>query len=189
MAKLKNQPAHKRAIDYGPAEEFPWQVDAEQSRSLYESSSGDQKINRNNFSESKNSEALFTKPMRWYWEIALWPMFILLVLEIGLRVMQTKYLYLWSEEIFGLATFGLRFVLFAYLAITAIKKFKADKKQLYTAVILAGIITGCVLAVFQLFWYFELWTIFNLIGQPLLFALIGLVVAWILSLFLLNNKK
>src|SRR3989339_1800871 len=138
MAKTKNQPIHKRSIEYGSGEAFPWQVDAEQSRGLYESSAGEKQKSPSNFSEDRVAEALFAKPMRWYWEIALWPMFILLVLEISLRVMQTKYLYLWSEEIFGWATFGLRFILFAYLAITAIKKFKADKKQLYTAVILAG---------------------------------------------------
>ncbi len=38
---------------------------------------------------------------------------------------------------------------------------------------LAGFILGLIVAIFRLIWYHKLWTIFNLVTEPIIIALIG----------------
>ncbi|MBU1130792.1 hypothetical protein KJ840_01530 [Patescibacteria group bacterium] len=171
---LSNQ--HKRDIKY--SNDFPWE---EQDDSIKEEMErkAQSREQKNSAKISGFGEVFYGRDLKWYKEVALWPMFILLIIELGVRVMQTKYFYLWNEQIFDYLVMAARIILFIYLAITAIKNYKATKMQMVFAGAMGGLVTGCVLAVFQLFWYFQLWTFFNLIGGPLLMALIGAVITWL----------
>ena len=165
---------HKRDLKY--SNDFPWQekdnFDQEEAEIKAQDSATKTKING-------LGELIHGWSLKWYKDVALWPMFILLIIELGAQVIQTKYLPLLNEEIFNYIIIGARVILFGYLAIVAVKQFKATKIQAIIAAVIGGFVAGFILAVFQLFWYFELWTFFNIIGQPLLMALYGIAVVWV----------
>ena len=48
--------------------------------------------------------------------------------------------------------------------------------RLFANSFFAGLIVGFGVAFFKLFWYHQLWTVFNLITEPLITALIGLII-------------
>ncbi|MBU1037184.1 hypothetical protein KKF32_04080 [Patescibacteria group bacterium] len=188
--KTQDQAIHKRPIKYLSDNNFPWEEEQSAKEvGLHESSV--KILEKREESKLEHiDEHIFGKDLKWYKEIILWPMFILLVIEVGLRVVQAKYLYLWPTTVFSWTIFLVRAAIFIYLAAVAIKRFKADKSQVITAAIIGGIITGFLLAIFRLFWYIKLWTPFNLIGQTLLFAVTGAIISWLTYLLLnINNKK
>lgn len=166
-----SQETHKREIKYSTDYGHPWEADVKTEP-------------RPNSQPEKNyldgfGELIFGKGLKWYQEAAAWPIFILLLAEIGIRVMQTKYFATASPELFtGLINFT-RITIFAYLATSGVKRYWATKQQVLSAAVLGGLVGGVILALFQLFWYHDLWTIFNLIGQPLLLAAEGLIVSWL----------
>ncbi len=171
---------HKRDLQYSTDYGHPWELDAKTEL-------------KPNVQEDKEyldgfGEFVFGKGLKWYKEVAAWPMFILLLVEIGLRVMQTKYFVTINPDIFtGLINFT-RLAVFVYLAVSGVKRYWANKKQILTASVLGGLVAGIILALFQLFWYFELWTFFNLIGQPLLLAAEGLVISWLVWQLFFKKK-
>lgn len=176
-----SQQTHKRDLQYSTDYGHPWEADAKTEL-------------QPNIRSEKNyldgfGELIFGKSLRWYKEVAAWPMFILLLLEIGLRVMQTKYFATASPELFtGLINFT-RIAIFVYLATSGVKRYWANKQQILSAAVLGGLVGGVILALFQLFWYHDLWTVFNLIGQPLLLAAEGLVISWLTyRLFFAKHK-
>lgn len=178
-----SQEIHKREIKYSEDSGQPWEEDVkEESSAVYQLTPKVKKSN--NF-----GELLFGKSLHWYKEVAVWPMFILLLAEIGLRVLQRRYFKEAPEAIFSDSINLLQLALFAYLAVSALKQFKATLRQTLAAAVIGGLVTGVILAIFQLFWYFEeLWTFFNLVGQPLLLAAEGLIISWlIIKLFFKNN--
>ncbi|MDP2586387.1 MAG: hypothetical protein Q8P32_01285 [Candidatus Komeilibacteria bacterium] len=175
------QQTHKRDLQYSTDYGHPWEADAKT-------------VPEPNIQPEKNyldgfGELVFGKSLRWYKEVAAWPMFILLLLEIGLRVMQTKYFITIEPEIFtSLINFS-RLSAFVYLTVSGVKRYLANKKQILTAAVLGGLLAGVILGLFQLFWYRDLWTVFNLIGQPLLLAAEGLVISWLVyRLFFAKSK-
>lgn len=176
---------HKREIQY--TNDFPWQQKedfASEELALKERSKNEQK---EVILADDLGDALYGRSLKWYKEAALWPMFILLIVELGARVMQTKYFPLWNEEIFSYIIYLSRVAIFCYLGISVVKQYKGTKQQAIAAAVLGGLITGFLLAVFQLFWYFELWTFFNIIGQPLLMAAMGLVTVWLATSIFFNR--
>jgi len=178
---------HKRDIKYSSDNGHPWEdQDQEEQAKAYESSA---KVleKRKEIKVETFGQLIYGKSLGWYKEAVIWPMFILAVIELGVRVIQTNYLYLWPANIFNWVISIARFVLFIYLAVSAVKQFKADKMQTVMAAIIGGVAVGFILAVFQLFWYFELWTFFNLIGQPLLFAAEGAIISWVVYMIFLKK--
>ena len=178
FAKLKsvmNKDNHKRELDYLSDDGHPWEIKAETSEPVSMLVSNPTKV-------ITWGELIFGQTLPWYFSVIVWPMFILLLAEIGLRVMQVKYLDFWPSSSFTWAINILRIGLFIYLVVYAHKQFKATAKQIMAAAVLGGLLVGIVLAVFQLFWYLgELWVFFNLIGQPLLLAAEGLLISWLIS--------
>jgi len=186
--KIIKEP-HKRRLLYESDAGHPWESRSNANmEKIYESSTAFLEKRKAKKLE-ENGEFLYGKSLNWYKEVALWPMFILLLVELGVRVIQTKYLYLWPPPVFSWVITAGRIALFSYLATVGVKRFKANKIQLTAAAIIGGGILGLLLAIFQLFWYFELWTFFNLIGQPLLLAAEGAVICWFIYSLFFNNKK
>ncbi|OGY89961.1 MAG: hypothetical protein A2927_02680 [Candidatus Komeilibacteria bacterium RIFCSPLOWO2_01_FULL_45_10] len=168
---------HKRDLHYSSDEGFPWEKDSQTPTEIKESP--EPVKSAGNF-----GELILGKNLNWYKEMTVWPMFILLILEIGIRVLQSKYLVTLNPAIFNWTINAARLILFVYLTLAAVRQFKADKKQTMLGAALGGIMVGLMLAIFQLFWYLELWTVFNLIGQPLLLGAEGLLISWLcLTLF------
>jgi hypothetical protein len=178
---------HKRDIQYSSGLGQPWEEDDD----LTEEIEAREKFKQDRQAQTAPgniAETFYGRKLDWYKEVVVWPMFILLVVEIGIRVLDRNYLNLLNKEILDYFIYVVRIILFAYLAISAVKKYQASQAQVIFAAVLGGVVTGFLLAVFQLFWYFELWTIFNIIGQPLLMAVMGVVIAW-LTTFICNFKQ
>ena len=192
MEEKKPSEKHKRPLKYEPDNSYPWESGAlEEKEKIHESS--DKVLAKRKLEKLEEAaEFVYGKSLKWYKEVALWPMFILLVVELGVRVMQTKYFFLWPAHVFNWIITIARVALFIYLAVIAVRQFKADKMQTVTAAMIGGAVVGFIVAIFQLFWYFELWTFFNLIGQPLLLAAIGAIISWLVYTLVLgriSNKK
>jgi len=176
---------HKRDLKYSLG--FPWE---ETDEALKEELSLKKEPKQKTRSQAGAwGEFIYGRDLKWYKEVILWPMFLLLIIELGVRVLQTKYLYLWNEQIFSYLIYGARVILFGYLAVAAVKLYRADKAQVLFAAALGGLLTGFVLAIFQFFWYLELWTFFNLVGQPLLMMFMGVAIAWLVVNLLIKFKK
>ena len=170
---------HKREIKYSSDDGHPWE-EQDQEESMKEHQSSTKILEKRALQKVETvGQFIYGQSLTWYKEIAIWPMLILLVIELGTRVMQTNYLYLWPPKIFTWFIVGARIVLFIYLAVSAVRQYQANKMQTVTVAIIGGGVVGFLLAIFQLFWYFELWTFFNLIGQPLLFAAVGALISWV----------
>jgi hypothetical protein len=169
-----DNPAHKRDVSYSADNGQPWEEDAKMGKALEtEHSAAEREF-------VQPGEFIYGQTLNWYFKVMIWPMFILLLVEIGLRVMQTKYFYTTEPAIFEWLISLARIILFVYLAVSGLRQFKATKPQLLSAAIIGALFAGVILAVFQLFWYFKLWTIFNLLGQPLLMAAEALIVNWLI---------
>ncbi len=172
---------HKREIKYSSDNGHPWEEDAKEPLQAEVRQAAAEPLRG-------VGEFICGRSLKWYQEVAVWPMFILLVAEISLRVMQSRYFLSWPEQIFSGLISLVRVASFVYLTVTAFKNYQATRRQALTAAVLGGLVAGVLLAVFQLLWYFELWTFFNLIGQPLLLAAAGLVISWIIARLFFKNR-
>ena len=178
---------NKRDIKYSLDNGEPWHKNDEAEDSmLYESSSSAVDSKKAKDIETAG-EFLYGKSLKWYKSVLIWPMFILLFIEISIRVLEAKFFILWSDNLFFWLIELVRVIIFIYLSITVLKQYKLEKSQLFTTVILGGAITGFLLAIFQLFWYFKLWTFFSLIGLPLQLAFEGLIISYLI--YLINQNK
>ena len=175
---------HKRPIKYSLDNEESWENNKwEEDEKLSESSS--RAVEKKKSKELETAgEFLYGKSLKWYKEVLSWPMFILLFLEISIRVLETKYFYLWSDNFFFWLIEIIRAIILIYLSVMVIKQFKVNKAQLFTTVILGGVVTGFILAIFQLFWYFKLWAFLSLIGLPLWLAFEGLVISYLIYIII-----
>ena len=91
---------HKREIKYSSDDGHPWEEqDPEESMKEHQSST---KILEKRAMQKVETvgQFIYGQSLTWYKEIAIWPMLVLLVIELGTRVMQTNYLYLWPSKIF-----------------------------------------------------------------------------------------
>lgn len=167
-------PSHKREVNYSSDDGHPWEPQDNGDKPVL---NGGQTASLKG--QKLPAELLFGQTLNWYFTAAVWPMFILLLIEIGLRVVQAKYLSLWTQAYFDWAVNLARLILFTYLAVSARKVFKATGRQIMAVSVLGGFFAGLIMALFNLAWQFELWKVFNLIGQPLAFALAGLVISWL----------
>lgn len=176
-----SQQTHKRDLQYSTDYGHPWEPDVKAEIQPAEPIAKEPQYNL--------GEIIFGKGLKWYKEATAWPMFILLLIEVGIRVMQTKYFITTDQEIFTFLINFTRLAAFVYLTVYGVKVLGAQKKQIMAAAALGGLVAGVILAVFQLFWYFKLWTFFNLIGQPLLLAAQGLVVSWLVWQLFFRKKN
>lgn len=118
--------------------------------------------------------------LNWYSKIFGLPVFILIILTILLEVSYRRYFPLWPEAIIPWIFLGLRWLIFIIVPLIAFLKFKASCYQCLVSSISAAFIGGVIISLFQLFWYGELWTIFNLIGLPLLMIFESVIIALII---------
>lgn len=164
---------HKRDIEYSSDSGNPWEKISEAELAI-------NSVNKQ-LTQTSCGEFVYGQGLKWYFSVIGWPIFILLLLEIGFRVTQTKYFIDFPETFFSGGMNVLRIIIFVYLIILAHKQHHATNKQTIAASVMAGILSGLALALFQLFWYFKLWAVFNLVGQPLLFAAEGLIISWLIT--------
>ena len=76
----------------------------------------------------------------------------------------------------------------SWLALQINKKYSSRSLTIQTC-LMAGVSIAFLRAVFKLAWINELWTVLNLLVEPLLYLCISLVISFIISLFLKSNKK
>jgi len=98
--------------------------------------------------------------LAFYWNTAKLPALIGAVLNIILIIANQPSIFLW----------GVYLVLFVYLAVWLRTRKMLTFGTAVTLGIVAGLMTGFIIACFRLLWEHHLYLIFNLITEPLLVA-------------------
>ena len=167
---------HKREVQYASDDGQPWENLEEPARLIVETKP--KQVLAKNIGLA---ELIFGQSLNWYFSVISWPLFILLFLEIGLRVLHAKYFSNVSAGFLDGTLNVLRIILLGYLVVLAHRQFKATSRQIILAAVLMGFLAGLALGLFLLFWHFGLASIINLIGLPLLLTAYGWLVSWLLT--------
>ena len=119
------------------------------------------------------------KPLKFYWRVARWFIILLVILDIGMIVID-RWLYLhWVFEA----------VIFLMLSFVISRIYESRLNTAMAAGIFTGFIAGFLIAVFEIIWYHEWWTLLNVIARPLWMGLGGSLVAGIFGLIFQNILK
>lgn len=70
---------------------------------------------------------------------------------------------------------------FSALILVPWQRYQENSERLMVEAFFTGVIIGLAVAVYKVFAYYELWTLFNLLSEPIRTALFGLLVAWVLK--------
>ena len=71
-------------------------------------------------------------------------------------------------------------ITFSALVLIPWQRYQQEKERLMVEAFMAGLIIGLAIAVYKILAYYQLWTLFNLLAEPIRTALFGLLVIWIL---------
>ena len=71
-------------------------------------------------------------------------------------------------------------ITFSALVLIPWQRYQQEKERLMVEAFMAGLIIGLAIAVYKILVYYQLWTLFNLLAEPIRTALFGLLVIWIL---------
>ena len=71
-------------------------------------------------------------------------------------------------------------LIFSSLLLISWQCYQQDEERLMVEAFMAGLIIGLAIAVYKILAYYQLWTLFNLLAEPIRTALFGLLVIWIL---------
>ena len=135
------------------------------------------------------TDKIYGHDLNWYLKIFGWPTFSLIVFKIILEVCYRRYFPLLPEETISWIFLGLRWLTFLIIPLIAFLKFKTIYYQALISNFSAAFIAGVIISLFLLFWYGELWTIFNLIGLPLLMIFESVIIATIVYGFIKIFRK
>lgn len=165
MTELNNYQDKRYQTDSG----YPWE----------KSSAGRSIINKNKEVQEEASQRVYGHDLSWYGKIFGWGVFILIISIIFWEVSYRRYFPLWPAATISWIFLGLRWLIFLIISLRAFLKFKTNLSQCLISNISAAFISGVIISLFQLFWYGELWTVFNLIGLPLLMIFESVIIATI----------
>lgn len=156
-------------ISYQSDNGYPW----EKSSTVTQDENEQSVINQ--------TDKVFGQDFRWYLKVFGWPIVILIIAEISLEVGVRRYFPLFPEERLWEISLIIRWLTFVFIAIYALKKVRVTFPQLIVSCLSGAFIAGITISLFQLFWYSGLWTIFNIIGLPLLIIFESLIIAVIIN--------
>jgi len=127
----------------------------------------------------------------WYAKIFLWPSVIIIIGEILLEISIRQQLLSLSETTLFFVFLLLSLGGFVAIVLLSFLKFKTNLNQAIIVSLSGAVFTGIIISFFQLIWYRALWTIFNLIGLPLLMILESLIIVLLVYsvLKIINIKK
>lgn len=119
------------------------------------------------------------KPLRFYWRVSRGLVFLLVILDIIIIVID-RFLFL--PWVFGA-------LVFLILSFMVTRIYQVKLAAAFAAGIIAGAIAGLAIAIFEIIWYHQWWTLLNLIARPIWMGLGGGVVTAICSLIFQNIIK
>ena len=177
---------HKRSVEYSSDSGFPWETGKANDGKYEIYRSSDIYIKKEPANNLEHfSEYIFGRNLKWYQNLIIWPLVILLVGELFLRFIQITFPL--PLIIFETIATLFRISVFIFLNLKALHKYQATKSQAMAATILAGFFGGFILAILQLFWYPEIKSFPSLIIEPFLYIIIAGAVSWILNSLFNNN--
>lgn len=116
----------------------------------------------------EQTDKIYGQDLSWYLKIFGWSTFGLIILKILLEICYRRYFPLWPEGKIEWISTGLYCFIFLFSSLIAFLKFKANYYQALISNISGALISGIIISFFLLFWSGGLWTVFNLIGLPLI---------------------
>ncbi|MFA5076272.1 MAG: hypothetical protein WC480_02535 [Patescibacteria group bacterium] len=134
-------------------------------------------------------EAEEAKDLRFYLKVIRKPFFIgFLVISLFYLISLVSFLD-WSKAVLNYLSWGVKIIVAIYISWVISKEKKADVRHPMTAAAIAGLGLGLLVAILKSIWFFSWWQIVNLIVEPVLTALVGLILAWLVSrIFQIKNK-
>jgi len=78
-------------------------------------------------------------------------------------------------------------IVFIYIFVRVVKEERRTKGVALKALILAGVLVGLFRGIFKIIWVNEMWTILNVVFEPIIGALTALIIGAILSIFKYNK--
>lgn len=136
--------------------------------------------------QQKLPEQTPDKPkLGWYLKNIKAPMFLLVAVEIGIYIFSLiNAISNFLQNIVLPLVIILDIIIIAWLVVQVIKKKQQLKITAIKSVVLLGVLTGLLRAIFVALWISQPWTFINLIIEPVLTGIIALVVGFVVSLFI-----
>ena len=131
--------------------------------------------------ENSSQGVLAGRPLNFYFKIVVWPAIILAVVEIAAS-------FIWDINILVLNLF-LDILLFIGLSWYFIRTYQAKQIQVIILSVISGLIIGFLWAIFRLIWEHKFYLFFNLITEPLITALAGLLISAASYLFFTREYR
>jgi hypothetical protein len=120
-------------------------------------------------------------PFDFYYRIVGWSIFPGAALIIGLHLLNSfeQYSALFPIDVYYYSLI-IEAIIFIYLGsrITSpsLPFARGGARAAAKVGAVAGVILGIILAIFKLFWYYKVWTFFNLITEPIITGIMGFLI-------------
>lgn len=123
-----------------------------------------------------------------YFKFIRWYVLMIVVLEIGFRVLIADYSDGLLFEQKELVAWVIRLLILFWLGARLVKNFGHSAAVGAMAGFLAGFVAGLIIAIYRFFEGIAVWKFFNLITETVLVAVVGSLVA-ILMVYILSFKR
>jgi len=135
-------------------------------------------INMPSMKVESSHDFIAGKSLKFYWQAIKWFIVLLVVLDI-LNVVFEVYEYgHWVIE-------AVIFVIFSFYLL---KRWKVALTTAITASVFLGIISGLLLAIFDIIWYHQWWYLLNFIRLPCIISAVGIATSLAFYLLFQNIK-
>ncbi len=143
-------------------------------------------IQRDDFSDTVKQKGRGKfKDLAWYIDKFAPQVITLAALEVLIYVLAIFPVWrVWMEEVVSPLLWLVYLFFLGWLFSKIRVDFKEGLWQATVTVFLAGLSLGILIAIFKLIWFHEYWTIFNLIIEPMVLALLGAGIGMIINLFI-----
>lgn len=124
-------------------------------------------------SASASGNAHEVRTFEYYWGVLKRPLILAVLLECLFVIMKFAEWTLWAVNV----------ALFIVVTWVVLRRRRDEFPEAGTAVILSGVIVGFFVAIVKLATLQKVYLLFNLFAEPVRLAIVGLVVAWLATLW------
>lgn len=114
-----------------------------------------------------------------YLSFIKWPVLLGIALEIILRLTVDYFFEDWTLGRIDLIAWIIRLLIFGYIGFKIARAYGEIPQMGFLSGLMGGLGLGIVIAIFRFFEGFRVWKIFNLFSEPILVALVGCLVGFL----------
>ena len=109
-----------------------------------------------------------------------WPVLVGIILEIIFRLLVSYFLEDWTSGRIDLIAWIIRLLIFIYIGFKIARTYGEIPQMGFLSGLMGGLGMGIIVAIFRFFEGFKIWKIFNLFSEPILVALVGCLVGFLI---------